>query len=81
MNLLNSTTTEIILFNTVCSVKNIKNWSVKNIKKIDGDCFEIECYARLINNKGEKVGYVDVYVPRITKEGVCLPALNFIKEE
>lgn len=73
MNLLNSTTTGIILFNTVCSVKNIK--------KIDGDCFEIECYAPLINNKGEKVGYVDVYVPRITKEGVCLPALNFIKEE
>ncbi len=73
MNLLNLTTTEVILFNTVCSVKNIK--------KIDNDCFEIECYAPLIDNKGEKIGYVDIYVPRITKEGVCLPTLNFNKKE
>lgn len=77
--MLNSTTTEVILFNAVCSVKNIKN--IKNIKKIDNDCFVIECYALLIDNKGEKVGYADVYVPRITKKGVCLPTLNFNKKE
>ncbi len=69
MNLLNLTTTEITLFNVTCSIKDIK--------KINNDCFEVKCYAPLIDNKGEEIGYVDVYIPCVTKEGKCLPISNF----
>lgn len=67
------TTTEITLFNTVCSIKGIK--------KINNDCFKIECYAPLIDNKGEDIGYVDIYIPCVTKEGICLPISNFNEED
>lgn len=60
MNLLNLTTTEITLFNTICLIKDIK--------KINNDCFEMVCYAPLIDNKGKEIGYVDIYIPCVTKE-------------
>lgn len=69
MNLLNLTTTEITLFNTICLIKDIK--------KINNDCFEMVCYAPLIDNKGKEIGYVDIYIPCVTKEGICLPISNF----
>ena len=73
MNLLNLTTAKITLYNIVCSIKNIK--------KINNDCFEVECYTPLIDNKGEEIGYVNVYILCVTKEGICLPISNFNEKD